>query len=114
MALSAGQRQRVALARALYGDPFLVVLDEPNSNLDAEGEQALTKAIVGVRERLGIVVVVAHRAAALSAVDLVLAMANGQVQAFGPKDEVLRKVLRPGAANPAGLKVVSELPAASS
>jgi PrtD family type I secretion system ABC transporter len=114
MALSAGQRQRVALARALYGDPFLVVLDEPNSNLDAEGEQALTKAIVGVRERLGIVVVVAHRAAALSAVDLVLAMGYGQVQAFGPKDEVLRKVLRPGAANPAGLKVVSELPAASS
>jgi ATP-binding cassette subfamily C protein len=113
MALSAGQRQRVALARALYGDPFLVVLDEPNSNLDAEGEQALTKAIAGVRERNGIVVVVAHRAAALAAVDLVLAMANGQVQAFGPKEEVLRKVLRP-AANPAGLKVVSELPGASS
>lgn len=117
MALSAGQRQRVALARALYGNPFLVVLDEPNSNLDAEGEQALTKAITGVRERNGIVVVVAHRAAALSAVDLVLAMANGQVQAFGPKEEVLRKVLRPAAnpaANPAGLKVVSELPGAAS
>jgi ATP-binding cassette subfamily C protein len=113
MALSAGQRQRVALARALYGDPFLVVLDEPNSNLDSEGEQALTKAITGVRQRNGIVVVVAHRAAALSAVDLVLAMASGQVQAFGPKEEVLRKVLRP-AANPAGLKVVSELPGSSS
>ncbi|QDM34492.1 type I secretion system permease/ATPase [Tardiphaga sp. vice352] len=91
--LSAGQRQRVALARALYGSPFLVVLDEPNSNLDAEGDQALTRAIAAVRTRGGIVVVVAHRAAALSAVDMVLVMAEGLVQNFGPKDEVLSKVL---------------------
>ncbi|SEI04212.1 ATP-binding cassette, subfamily C [Tardiphaga sp. OK245] len=94
-ALSAGQRQRVALARALYGSPFLVVLDEPNSNLDAEGDQALTKAIAGVRKRGGIVIVVAHRPAALAAVDLVLMMSNGQVQNFGPKDEVLKQVLEP-------------------
>jgi len=107
MALSAGQRQRVALARALYRDPFLVVLDEPNSNLDAEGDEALTEAIVGVRKRMGILVVIAHRPSALTAVDLVLAMANGQAQAFGPKEEVLRKVLRP-AAKPSALKVVSE------
>src|SRR5215207_2850349 len=95
LALSAGQRQRIALARALYGEPFLVVLDEPNSNLDAEGEHALTQAIVGVRSRGGVVVVVAHRPSALASVDWVLMMAEGRVQAFGPKDEVLSKVLRP-------------------
>jgi PrtD family type I secretion system ABC transporter len=94
-ALSAGQRQRVALARALYRDPFLVVLDEPNSNLDADGEQALTQAILGVRKRGGIAVVIAHRPSALAGVDFILAMANGGIQAFGAKDEVLRKVLRP-------------------
>jgi PrtD family type I secretion system ABC transporter len=110
LALSAGQRQRLALARALYRDPFLVVLDEPNSNLDAEGDQALTQAIVGVRNRGGILVVIAHRPSALIAVDLVLAMANGQSQAFGPKDDVLRKVLRPAgvAAGTGTLKVVSD------
>src|SRR5204862_5638949 len=94
-ALSAGQAQRVALARALYGDPFLVVLDEPNSNLDAEGEAALTQALLRVRARGGIGVVVAHRPNVLAAVDLVLAMNQGRLLAFGPKDEVLRKVLRP-------------------
>lgn len=93
-ALSAGQRQRVALARALYGDPFLVILDEPNSNLDAEGEAALTEAIQGVRARGGIAVVVAHRPSALASLDQVLVMANGRVQACGPKNEVLNKVTR--------------------
>ncbi len=87
--LSAGQRQRVALARALYGNPFLVALDEPNSNLDAEGEKALTRAILGVRARGGIVLIVAHRSSSLVAVDLVLTMVHGRQQAFGPKDEVL-------------------------
>ncbi|MBY5701020.1 type I secretion system permease/ATPase [Rhizobium leguminosarum] len=89
--LSGGQRQRIALARALYGDPFLVVLDEPNSNLDADGEAALSKAIVGVRDRGGIAIVIAHRPSALAAVDKVLVLGNGQIQAFGPKDEVLKK-----------------------
>jgi ATP-binding cassette, subfamily C, bacterial PrsD len=107
--LSAGQRQRLALARALHGDPFLVVLDEPNSNLDAEGEQALTQAILGVRARGGIAVVIAHRPSALAGVDLVLTMTDGKVQAFGPKDEVLNKVLRrPPAQPPIPLKVAGE------
>lgn len=92
--LSAGQRQRLGLARALYGSPFLVVLDEPNSNLDAEGEAALSKAIAGVRHRGSIVIIVAHRPAALAAVDKVMAIANGRIQAFGPKDEVLQQVTR--------------------
>ena len=91
--LSAGQAQRVALARALYRDPFLVVLDEPNSNLDSEGDEALTRAILSVRERGGIVVVVAHRPSAVMGVDLIAVMAKGRVQHFGPKDEVLAKVL---------------------
>ncbi|WP_145722098.1 type I secretion system permease/ATPase [Mesorhizobium tianshanense] len=103
-ALSAGQRQRVALARALYGDPFLVILDEPNSNLDAEGEAALTEAIQGVRARGGIAVVVAHRPSALASLDQILVMANGRIQVFGPKNDVLNKVTRPGGVP---LKVVS-------
>jgi ATP-binding cassette subfamily C protein len=94
-ALSGGQRQRIALARALYGNPFLVVLDEPNSNLDNEGEQALTAAIMSIRERGGVVVVIAHRPSALAGVDLVLVMEEGRVKSFGPKDEILSKVLRP-------------------
>ncbi|QJP17672.1 type I secretion system permease/ATPase [Starkeya sp. ORNL1] len=88
-ALSAGQRQRIALARALYGEPFLVVLDEPNSNLDADGEEALTEAILGVRERGGIVVVIAHRPSAFAALDQAMVMADGRMQAFGPKEQVL-------------------------
>lgn len=90
-ALSAGQRQRVALARALYNDPFLVILDEPNSNLDAEGEAALTQAIFGVRARNGIVVVVAHRPSALAAVDMLGVVQNGRLAAFGPRDEILQQ-----------------------
>jgi ATP-binding cassette subfamily C protein PrsD len=95
-ALSAGQRQRIALARALFGDPFLVVLDEPNSNLDAEGDFALSEAITGVRKRGGIVIVIAHRASSLESVDLVLMMSDGRAQAMGPKEQVLAAVLRQG------------------
>lgn len=88
--LSAGQRQRIALARALYGDPFLVVLDEPNSNLDAEGDKALADAISAVKLRGGIVIVVAHRNSVLAQLDLLLVMENGVAKAFGRRDEVLK------------------------
>jgi len=92
--LSGGQRQRIALARALYGDPFVVVLDEPNSNLDNEGDTALTEALLKVRARGGIVIVIAHRPNALAALDQVLVMANGKQMRFGPKDEVLGEFLK--------------------
>lgn len=105
-ALSAGQRQRVALARALYGDPFLVVLDEPNSNLDTEGEVALTRAIQAIRNRQGIAIVIAHRPSALASLDQVAVMANGRIQAFGPKAEILNKMTRQPQ-QPATLKVVA-------
>lgn len=95
MSLSAGQRQRIALARALYGDPFLVVLDEPNSNLDAEGEDALTAAITGVRKRGGIVIIVAHRPSALAAVDMIGLVQNGRLVSFGPKETLLQQRPKP-------------------
>ena len=112
--LSAGQAQRIALARALYRDPFLIVLDEPNSNLDAAGDEALTRAILGIRARGGIVVVIAHRPSAIAGVDLVLVLKQGRVQAFGPKDEILSKVLQRDAPAPRPLKVVSDMGGASS
>jgi PrtD family type I secretion system ABC transporter len=109
-ALSAGQRQRIALARALYGDPFLVVLDEPNSNLDSEGEAALRQAIAGVKARGAIVVLIAHRPSVLSVCDHILLLANGEQKEFGPRDEVWRRIsaraVPPAAA--ANLKVVSD------
>jgi PrtD family type I secretion system ABC transporter len=104
MTLSAGQRQRIGLARAFYGNPFLVVLDEPTSNLDSDGEEAFTEAILSVRRRGGIVVVIAHRPKALDGVDHVLVLAEGRVQSFGRKEDVLNKVLR----TPAPFKVVAD------
>ena len=90
--LSAGQRQRLALARALFGDPVLLVMDEPNSNLDAEGELALDMAIKGTLARGASVIIVAHRPSALNSIHDLLVLANGQVAAYGKRDEVLNKV----------------------
>jgi len=106
--LSAGQRQRIALARALYRDPFLLVLDEPNSNLDSEGDEALTRAIGTARARGGIVVVIAHRAGALRGVDLAMTLVQGRLHSFGPKDEVLSKLRRPTAAPLPPLRIVND------
>jgi PrtD family type I secretion system ABC transporter len=112
-ALSAGQAQRVALARALFGNPFLIVLDEPNSNLDTEGDEALTRAVRGARERGAIVVVVAHRPIGIEAVDQLLVLKDGRMQAFGPKEQVLGQVLQ-RVAPPSPIKIVSDAGVAKS
>ncbi|MEM9783618.1 MAG: type I secretion system permease/ATPase [Pseudomonadota bacterium] len=92
--LSGGQRQRVALARALYGDPPVLVLDEPNANLDAQGEQAVIEAIRDAKGRGRTVIVIAHRPSAIAACDFLLMLDRGQQVEFGPRDEVLRKRTR--------------------
>lgn len=89
--LSAGQRQRIALARALYGDPFVVVLDEPNSSLDSEGESALLQSIESIRRRDGIVIVVAHRTAILQVTNKILHVEQGRQVAFELKEHMFQR-----------------------
>jgi ATP-binding cassette subfamily C protein len=104
--LSAGQAQRVALARALYGDPVLLVLDEPNSALDGDGEAALGRAILGAKARGAAVIIVAHRTGVLQAVDRLLVLRDGAIEMIGPRAEVLEKMSKPrgGAPNVAQAK----------
>ncbi|MCZ8186535.1 MAG: type I secretion system permease/ATPase [Beijerinckiaceae bacterium] len=112
--LSVGQRQRIGLARALYGDPFLVVLDEPNAHLDQDGEQALAEAIGRIRARGGIVVIVSHRSGVLEAVNLVAVVVDGELKAIGPRDQILAQMMKRPPAPPAPVRPVTapEAPAA--
>ncbi|TCW32975.1 type I secretion system permease/ATPase [Gulbenkiania mobilis] len=87
--LSGGQKQRIGLARAMYGDPSLIVLDEPNSNLDDVGEQALVRAIIDLKARGKTVVLITHRTSIISAVDKLMVLRDGLLQMYGPRDQVL-------------------------
>jgi ATP-binding cassette, subfamily C, bacterial PrsD len=93
-ALSAGQRQRIGLARSIFGNPFLIVLDEPNANLDAEGEIALTAAVQTLRAKGCIVIVVSHRTSSLAALNMAMVLYEGRAVAFGPREDVFARVAR--------------------
>ena len=108
--LSGGQKQRVGLARAFYGSPRLLVLDEPNANLDPEGEQALARALQNAKIQSSTIIIVAQRPSAIQNVDLLMVLRDGQVDTVGPRDEVLAKITTPprpaavqGASNVAAL-----------
>ncbi|MBT8409078.1 MAG: type I secretion system permease/ATPase [Alphaproteobacteria bacterium] len=92
--LSGGQKQRVALARALYGDPVLLVLDEPNSALDADGSEALNAAVSAIKAEGGAVIIMTHRPTAISTCDRLLVLDSGRVAGYGPRDEIIRKMMQ--------------------
>ncbi|MEO1313986.1 MAG: ATP-binding cassette domain-containing protein, partial [Pseudomonadota bacterium] len=92
--LSGGQRQRIGLARAMYGNPAILVLDEPNANLDAEGQNALNAAIRTMKAEAKSVIIMAHRPSGIAECDTILVMEDGLRKAFGPRDEVLKSQLK--------------------
>ena len=102
--LSAGQRQRIGLARAVFGNPFLVVLDEPNANLDADGENALHRAIDILRRNQSIVIVISHRPSALAALNMAMLLYEGKAIAFGPREEIFARVRNATTNGGAGLR----------
>ena len=95
MGLSGGQRQRLGLARALFGDPRFLVLDEPNSNLDTEGEAALMDSLKNARADGVTIIVIAHRPSILSFVDKMLVLKDGAVEMFGDRNDVMARLTRP-------------------
>lgn len=109
LGLSGGQRQRIALARSLYGMPTLVVLDEPNASLDAEGEAALLAALHQLKQRGSTVILITHKTNILAAMDKLMVMANGQIQGFGDRDEVFARLLAPRVASIGGPSPPAEL-----
>ena len=112
LALSGGQRQRVALARALYGEPALVVLDEPNSSLDEQGDAALARAIATLKARGTSFVVITHRTSVLAQADTMLVLRDGKQQAFGPRNEVLAALQKAAQAAQAAQQGAAPTPAA--
>ena len=93
--LSAGQRQRVGLARCLLGNPAFVVLDEPNANLDAEGEEALMGAIDAMKANGATVVIISHKPGVFRSADKMLVLRDGRVELFGPRDQVMARLVKP-------------------
>jgi ABC-type protease/lipase transport system fused ATPase/permease subunit len=92
--LSAGQRQRVGLARTLFGDPGVIILDEPNANLDTDGETALLQALERAKQRGATVLLISHKPAIFGMADKILVLVNGQATDFGPRDQVLSKLMK--------------------
>jgi ATP-binding cassette subfamily C exporter for protease/lipase len=111
--LSGGQRQRIGLARALYGEPALVVLDEPNANLDDEGEAALVRAVQGLKAKGKTVVLISHRPGIVGVADRLLILQQGAVQASGPRDGVLAALQKQREAAQAALAPAAPAPSAN-